>query len=311
VFSDDNDLTKKVEFISVDTYYNSKDLMYASVNNIEAGDEKTVLFNHAQALLIFNLNVSNRSALETEYSNGTKLGEWWASSSKAALLFVDPEAALNSDPTKKVKDLLTTSYDPDGDFSSEFQSAADVAKYLTLKTVGTFTYDNSRNTPVASWDLSKWGELTSYYSVIKSGVGSDFQYAGIDRNITSEDMDNPNHPNHNTLHNMNNYSDYYGLVYNTNLRDVTAHQAGDDPDWTNNPTNYVQVGQQFIPEQKNVNPWLLITLDGENFFLKEINIPRGYWQKGHVYIYNISLEIMGGTKFTVNVQPYENDNFTI
>ena len=316
VFSDDTDFTKKVDFINVDTYVNQMDLMYAACNNLKAGDSETITFDHAQAVLIFNLNISNKSVVASN--------PLFQSYAKAALLFVDPEANLSSDPSKQLKDVLTKTGFTEADLAAEISTWTDVKNFLTLKTVGTFTIDNSRNTLETSWDFSNWDatdpskDLSSYVSVIKNGIQSNhFQYVApnMDDNGSGSgptDVANSNHPNASIVNNTTGHqSTFYKLNLQEKLCNVVTDQASDDPDYVGDPTSFVQVGEMLIPEQATVNPWLLFTPDGDHYYLKEVNLPRGTWQRGHAYIYNISFPFNGSASFTVNVSTYDKAAFTL
>lgn len=68
-------------------------------------------------------------------------------------------------------------------------------------------------------------------------------------------------------------------------------------------SDYLQAGSQLIPEQPRVNPWLYYKIDGTPY-LTEVNIPRGIWERGHVYTYNLKLTF-GDMRFTIDVEPYD------
>jgi hypothetical protein len=301
VFEDDDDYTKKATFINVDTYEHRQDLMYAACNNIRGGEDKTVTFEHAQAMIIFNLNLSNKSTVTSTYSG--RLNK-----SYAALLFVDPE--FNTHDTYSsgphagqlipLKDVLLKSSTPSQkktDVGNILQDWNDVYGMLTLKTVGTFTVDNSKNTLEAKWDLSRWESgLSNYFTTIKDGVKADFSYAALKTLGTYTNGEFNAHQNQ--LGSPAVATSDYSLNLESTLDDVLSNQSNDN--------DYVEVAAQLIPEQEVVNPWLLLTADnGEHYFLKEVNLPRGTWIRGHVYIYNLSISMTGTPKFEVQVTPYE------
>lgn len=134
----DNQLTdaaSQFTFYDVDTYANQIDLMYAYANNqtnsANGGSGKSVAmaFNHAQALLIFNVKVN-------EEADGK--------------LQIDEIAFYTDD---RVDAMRADQVAVAGGASPALAALADAD--VTLKTFGTFRVDNSRNDLIAEWSFGK------------------------------------------------------------------------------------------------------------------------------------------------------------
>lgn len=134
-----SDVASKFTFYDVDTYVNQVDVMFAKANNQtslangggSAGRSIAMQFNHAQALLIFNVRVD-----EAEVANKLNIKEIGFYTKDRVEDMLEHQLALDSGNTSHVLAALTD---------------ADV----TLKTFGTFCVDNSRNDLVYSWSFGK------------------------------------------------------------------------------------------------------------------------------------------------------------
>lgn len=151
-----------------------------------------------------------------------------------------------------------------GNFHNDMSSPSYDA-YMPLKKVGDFVIDNTMNTPVAEWHLYQW-------NAVSNAVGTDY-------------------------HNVRLLND---ADINSAINTYTTEKM--DTDFYSD-ANYRQAGSQLIPEQPTVNPWLYYKIDGTPH-LTEVNIPRGIWERGHVYTYNLSLTF-GDMRFTIGVEPYD------
>lgn len=156
------------------------------------------------------------------------------------------------------------------DFHNDMTSPSYDA-YMPLKKVGDFVIDNTRNTPVAEWSLYHWDDVSG-------AVNSEYENARLlnDGGINSS---------------INSYA---------SETMSSSFTSGSD---------YLQAGSQLIPEQPTVNPWLYYKIDGTPY-LTEVNIPRGIWERGHVYTYNLNLTF-GDMRFDIAVEPYVNSIFDL
>ena len=183
------------------------------------------------------------------------------------ILFIDVNAEDSNGTT--LKDYLLDSsnndlWDKFGSFYSNMSTPSYDA-YMPLKKVGDFVIDNTRNTPVAEWHLYQW-------DIASDAISSQYYNTMLlNDNINSS---------------INTYASQ--MMYNT---------------FNSGYSDYLQAGSQLIPEQPTVNPWLYYKIDGTPY-LTEVNIPRGIWERGHVYTYNLNLTF-GDMRFTVVVEPYD------
>ena len=286
VISDRNNYTNKARFINVDTRRYQYDILYGSANEISKGQTVTMKLQHAQALLYFNVKIKNGSSIP---DNTLRL----------AMMFIDPNA---SEVLKN--GLLAGTDSPSSprpfDYLSIFLSSNNVVnnnnigKYLTLKTIGTFTVDNSKNHLDAYWYLGAWDNLNRYGD-FTSNLG---EYAYL------KNLANLGHDTQNTRLNKFDKSRSHG--YHGDVSSFKYLEYSDTPSSSEEVLltgDFIQVAEQLIPEQKTVNPWLYYQL-GDAFYLTEVNLPKGTWQMGHAYIYNLTLEFTGA-QFRVYVDNYD------
>ena len=134
-----SDVASKFTFYDVDTYVNQVDLMYAAANGQTSkangggsgANSVAMEFNHAQALLIFNVRVD-----EEEVGGKLQIDEIGFYTPDRVDAMLEHQLQLASGNSSHVLADLTD---------------ADV----TLKTFGTFCVDNSRNDLLASWSFGK------------------------------------------------------------------------------------------------------------------------------------------------------------
>ena len=267
VLTDNTNYANKAYFINVNTPQYNYDIMYGSANEIKKGETgRTLTLKHAMAALYFNI------AFADAIPDGVAMDP---------LLFIKPgnpgddfyEALVYCDvygaePYNTVDNQLKS-----------YLSGSYYYNYLSLKTVGTFIVDNSKNNLEASWYLGNWNNLSSnwntYYSYNPSGIG----YAYLQNHDVSEAI--------NKVSSSNPLNLDFGTVLGGTI----------------NADEYYRVGAQLVPEQEIVNPWLRYRI-GNQIYLTEVNLPRGTWKMGHAYIYNLKLNF-NGANFTVAVEPYE------
>ena len=265
------DVTDYVGFFQVNTKTYQSDLMFGSANFVTKDETRTIIMQHSQALLYFNVMVKD------EVPSGLKFD----------LLF------LNMD------DALYTDLSAGNDYKTHLSDAADFGKYLPLKTMGNFIVDNSKNNVEAYWDLSYWADLDSaHFDDVKASDPA------LLWGESSGDLDANGKNKENSPYQINGVdveldgASYVGLTQNGSLDSADEFPGAD---------KLYQVAEQLIPEQLAVNPWLWYSFkdkDGnENYYLAEVNLPKDYWKRGHAYIYNLILDFTG-PKFLIEVEPY-------
>ena len=267
VLTDNTNYANKAYFINVVTPQYNYDIMYGSANEIKKGDTRTLTLKHAMAALYFNIAFADPD----DIPDGVAMDP---------PLFIKP-----GNPGDDFYDALVhcdygTYNTVDGELSNDYLSGEYYYNYLSLKTVGTFIVDNSKNNLEASWYLGNWNLLDknyweTYYSA--SGYAGE-GYAYLQNKDVSEEI--------------NTVSNREDLYFSKDLNDYGFLQD-----------TYYRVAAQLVPEQEIVNPWLRYRI-GNHIYLTEVNLPRGTWQMGHAYIYNLKLNF-NGVKFNVTVKPYE------
>ena len=275
VFEDSKTIDEKVYFIGVDTYKNPKDFVYAVVNGIAAdGSTHTVTLKHAQALININIKVLDEIP---DYVDEFRLAFIGANT---------PFSSTSHPDCSTMKDYILsgiTSHFMEGFMdAAESDNRSKFDDYLPLKTVGSFLIDNKLNTPVVGWKFPKLSETETWTNLQDYSDGADYYknggYAVLSNKENSSDFNTTN-----PVDRLNNPTD---LIESSSM----------------NPNEYYQVAGQLIPEQKIVNPWIYFTVDNKPY-LTEVNLPKGVWQAGHVYTYNLTLSFKG-PKFTVSVEDY-------
>lgn len=226
------DAASKLSFNGVDTYDNQVDVLYAVANdrtsaNSGASDYVPMTFKHAQALLIFNIkkNDVNAELMVKE------------------IAFYTPE---------RVEAIRADQVAVAGGATAALAALADTD--VTLKTVGTFTVDNTRNTLLADWTYgATWADShkKENYAMPLGSTGDKSESNLAD--VLSDKV-----------------------LYNTAI----AYDA-----------SYAQLGETLlIPEQEKVNFTMTYTLGG-NTYTYTYNDLRGVWEKGKKYIYNIDIDL--------------------
>ncbi len=231
------DVASQVTFEAVDTYANQEDILYAVANEM-TGTSSTEIggspvrsvnlaFEHAQALLIFNVKVNS----EADGKMTIKEIAYYTPERVNAMR--EHEQLLPSNPSHTLADLA------DGD--------------VTLKTVGTFRVDNSRNELKAGWSAFST-KKENFKMPVSVGVSkSNNIVLGQTANDATQAYDAP-----------------------------IAFVAGDE---------YAQLGNTLlIPEQEKVNFTITYVVGGKTMFYT-YNDLRGVWEKGKKYIYNLDLTL--------------------
>lgn len=261
------------------------DLMYAVANRInKKNPQGKLVFKHAQAALIFNIKIANHVPDFINLHN---------------ILFVD--FASNGynylGLTGKGSDLSINS------------SPIPVDK-VSLKTIGTFTVDNSLNREVAEWsDLYANNNQVSPHFIMDEYNNYRTALTAEEKNFNGNLMDE--------YHFLNPGSTDSYIHWSKEFKYLVVAGSYNDP-WNggdfsadlfsrnSNPFNadeFYQFGSPLlIPEQPTSNFWLYYSI-GENNYLTEVNIPRGVWKMGHRYRYDLTLNFAGPT-LTVEVKPY-------
>lgn len=238
-FFNDNltDVAKTLSFNGVNTYANQVDLLYAAANNCttanNAGANTVAMsFEHAQALLIFNVKVN-----------------------EDAVITIDDIAFYSDD---RIEEMRADQVAVAGGAS---RSLADLEKTdVTLKTIGTFTVDNSRIDLKASWSGLDSDALNYKMPNFAAADPSDDEVSDCNIQISTED------------------------ITETQRYGVPVARVAAAP-------NFAQLGETLlIPEQDKQKFTISYTIGG-NKYMYTYNDLRGVWQKGHKYVYNIDLTL--------------------
>lgn len=227
------DAAARVSFENVDTYANQCDLMYGVANGINAlASQPSVSLSHAMAQLVFNVKFENNAAMAFIETNGT-------------------------DYKFKLDDILFLS---DAGFTQYVANPASVtAPNVLLKTRGTFTIDNDRNTLMAAW--SSLEGHAGAYKVRMDAVPA----ARSQSNTVAESAP--------VFDNTESGWKLDGILRNT------IYQAG-------HPL--------LVPEQPACNMTVVYTYDNIRYH-GVLNVPQGSWEAGHKYIYTLVFgEFKGG-----------------
>jgi len=286
VFENSKSIDGKVYFIGVDTYKDQVDVVYSVKNSIAAdGTTHTITLKHAQALI--NINVQFLSAVPDL--------------DHMCLAFIGPNTPFNStsySDYSTMKDFIL-GYDQVSckleDVMSAFMNAAESANlanyyddYLPLKTVGSFLIDNSLNTPVVGWKFPKLSESDTWANLKEYNDGlahyDDGGYAVLSNKEKT-------------------YSEFNSSISDCFADPMNLLDGLESGGSSFATSTYYQAAGQLIPEQKIVNPWIYFTIDNKTY-LTEVNLPKGVWQAGHVYTYNLTLSF-NGLNFKVEVENYE------
>jgi hypothetical protein len=236
-----------VTFSNVDTYSHQMDFMYAASNGVVANNPVAKFsFSHAQALLIFNVSFSDNTEMAFIESNGT-------------------------DYKFKIDNLLFLNEAGYAEYVSDPDGIS--ANNVLMKTVGTFTIDNSRNTLMAQW--SGQAVKTDNY---KLPMPMDVTVRSSANKATTENR-----------------------VF-SNTRDS----------WKVNDiqTGYTyQLGQPLlVPEQPAQNIIVEYTYDGYAYH-SVVNLPRTTWNSGGVYIYTLIFStITDQARFIIDISTLEEVN---
>ena len=226
------DAASQLTFYDVDTYANQEDVLYAVANgqsntvNGGSGNSVRMAFDHAQALLIFNVRVNE------------------AASGKVAvkeISYVTPE---------RVEALRADQVSVAAGNASSLAALADAD--VTLKTVGTFRVDNTRNLPEAYWSFGAGACKKENYKM-PSGTGVSSSNSTVQAQTVKTRSVN----------------------YNT----AVAYAAGE----------YHQLGQTLlIPEQEKVNFTITYMVNGRTLNYT-VNDFRGMWERGKKYVYDLDM----------------------
>jgi len=230
-----SDAASGVVFNNVDTYANQMDVMYASANGISSESPwRTLSLRHAQALLIFNVKFEDKDEWEFIESNG-------------------------SDYKFKIDDILFLN---DAGYTQYLNHNTITPGNVLLKTVGTFSIDNSRNNLEASW----------------SGLDVSADNYSLPMAVTSKS-------------NANSIAEDSPVFSNTRVSWEVNGIVRD---------KVYQLGQPLlVPEQETQNFIVQYTYNGHTDHEK-VNVPKGKWNSGEKYIYTLNMKF-NGARFTIDV----------
>ena len=270
----------------------------------------TLTFNHAQALLLFNVKYShaNYTAAKTAWDAIYADQATWeaATSYTGSDAAADYAAALVQNPApevptymiiddigfwteeavkaKKADVVSAASLNADANAGEEIVATA--ADDMTIKNQGEFFVDNSRIAPVVEWKnlASVTGTLYgSMRAVPAAATPAASQANKFTENTVSYDLTNP----------ADGLYQAYGVdhVYNDTTKD-----------------KYFQLGETIlVPQQDMQNFVLFYHFEGEPAYTHYtvLNLPRGNWKMGYKYFYNITVPESGPITFTVVVEDWK------
>lgn len=275
VLTDNTNYANKAYFVNVATPQYNYDIMYGSANEIKKGENRLLTLKHAMAALYFNI------AFADAIPDGVAMDP---------LLFIKPGKPGDDFYKNLVYCKVNNSkeyYNVGDSELSGYLSGSYYYDYLSLKTVGTFIVDNSKNNLEASWYLGNWKYLnngSSNWSTYYTSNGEGYAY------LQNDDVSD--------VINTVSSNNIVKLIFDTYLNNYSSVPSSSSL----TANTYYRVGAQLVPEQETVNPWLRYRI-GNQIYLTEVNLPHGTWKMGHAYIYNLKLNF-NGAKFTVEVEPY-------
>ncbi len=277
------DVASQVSFKEVDTYVNQEDVLYAYANgqtsSANAGSGKSVklTFEHAQAMLMFNIKVNaeavkdkitvheinfltpDRIEVLRSYANERFAYDSvvaWTEARDAART-TDGYATMTDEQKAAWDTAYNTAnpkpYGPDTEPALADRQNADVM----LNTVGTFTVNNTRNILQAGWTYSSTAHQAANYRMPVNAIAKASASNSV---IASEDLE----------------------TCFTNYGSPMGKYSGD---------KYFQLGDiLLIPEQDKVNFTIKYEVGGRIMYYT-YNDVRGVWEKGKKYIYNLDLTL--------------------
>ena len=309
------DVASSVTFKGVDTYANQVDVLFAASNNqhrsenagkdAENNDQSVAMvFQHAQALLIFNIrvndavnnliNINEIGFYSDDYVNQLREYEVTARSYAIAhAKWVAWKADYDLIPVDEQAAWLVEHPEPEN--PSAPGAPVRVDGYVTLKTVGTFNVDNRRNSLLYSWNgLSSRSTNCvmpqgPYAAWLAAKATWDSRSAEYKAAHPEEDpgaapaADLPSWSNRTVLEQTSQTVQPYGVG--------VAYIAGDE---------YAQLGDALlVPEQNKANFTIKYQMDmdhdgsfdGERVMYYTYNDVRGAWKAGSKYVYNLDLNL--------------------
>ena len=262
------DVASKVSFYGVDTYAHQEDILYAASNGMtreaNAGT-KTVgmTFNHAQALLLFNVKVNDAGDELMKINEISFVSDGRVAALRddatARVIYQAAQAKHTIWGEKKVADgydamdaegkAAWDAANPEPSVPAEPELAAMTDADAILKTVGSFAVDNSRNTLLAGWTFGNDATKAANYVMPAAAARSDANKVGT------------------------------GFVAYDALIPAAAE--------------YAQLGGTLlIPEQEKVNFTIKYTIGtgaSAKVMYYTYNDLRGVWKMGHKYYYNLDI----------------------
>lgn len=225
------DAASGMRFVNVDTYANQVDLLYGATGDITGSSPTgTLVLQHALAQLIFNVKFTGA---ETAFitTNG-------------------------SDFKFQINDILFAN----NDGLVQYLNAQTVtAANIPLKTLGTFTIDNTKTVLESAW----------------SGLAAQDDRCKLPMGVTRRSDANPS-------------ADQTVYLSNTD--------GTDTPGWRRNlmQGKVYQLGDPLlVPEQPVCDFIVVYTYDGVRYSSRVL-LPEGTWKSGRKYIYNLEIARVGG-----------------
>ena len=225
------DAASGMRFVDVDTYANQVDLLYGATGDITGSSPTgTLVLQHALAQLIFNVKFTGS---ETAFitTNG-------------------------SDFKFQINDILFVN---NAGLVQYLNAQTVTADNIPLKTLGTFTIDNTKTVLESAW----------------SGLAAQDDRCKLPMGVTRRSDANPS-------------ADQTVYLSNTD--------GTDTPGWRQNlmQGKVYQLGDPLlVPEQPVCDFIVVYTYDGVRYSSRVL-LPEGTWKSGRKYIYNLEIARVGG-----------------
>lgn len=265
------DAASSVTFNDVDTYSHQQDVLFAAANDQtssanggfdELSQPKSVHMNfeHAQALLIFNVKVNSEGAGQVAVNEIAFVNEERVNavrSYQTAMTVYTPTHTAWEAKKAAEYDILVDAAEKEAWMAANPEPVAPTLPDLTdaqvtLKTVGTFSVDNSRIVLISGWSFGSDACRAGSYRIPDAGAESPAN-SYVDSTSDTDEL-----------------VDFGDAISNT---------------------SYWQLGESLlIPEQDKVNFVLRYTINGK-MMQYVFNDLKGVWQKGHKYFYNLDLTV--------------------
>ena len=301
------DVATELAFKAVDTYANQEDVLYAVANgqssaaNGGTGRSVKLSFEHAQALLIFNVkaNMANQLSIEEisfvtpERVEALRLDQIAAAADAAHAAWV-----IAHDAYEAYQQYLTDKGTWEGEQATAYAAIdADNENYPTAdeKTAAKQTWDEEHPAPTVVPAADDPGPEPASVTPLADLTEADVTLKTIgtftvnnQRNILAADWTFGEHPTSPDNYKM---PDFSGDAVRSAANSATGSGAIKYGASIVNTDDYTQLGETLlIPQQDKVNFTIKYKF-GNQIMYYTFNDARGVWEKGKKYIYNLDLNL--------------------